>query len=153
MLPEFAAVGTALGALKTISEIAKNVNSIELTQKIIELQSSILELQKEMTQLLDENRSLRTQLDVQQEAETLAADLEFVEDGGFFIRSSERDAGKSIAYCPTCWGSDQKLIPLNPLGSEGYFRCEVHSAIYRTKGYRPPQRRIRTVATIGGPWS
>jgi uncharacterized coiled-coil DUF342 family protein len=56
---EFATVTAALGAVKIISEIAKNVGSSELTQKITELQNSILELQQQLFEMQTENLKLK----------------------------------------------------------------------------------------------
>ncbi|OFW32081.1 MAG: hypothetical protein A3J28_08425 [Acidobacteria bacterium RIFCSPLOWO2_12_FULL_60_22] len=152
MAIEWAAVGTALGALKTISEIAKNVNSIELTQKIIELQKSIFEMHQQMTELSDDNRNLKNQVEEQKKLQEIDEDMEFVEDGGFFIRKSEREAGTNIAYCPVCWGDSRKSVPLNPVSGNGFFRCEIHKSAYQTEAYRNQPKRPIRIARIT-PWS
>ena len=156
MAIELAAVATALRALKSISDIAKNVNSIELTQKIIELQNSVLEMQQQMTELSDNNRSLKNQLEEQMSLQAIGDDMEFLEDGGFYIRQSERTAGKHIAYCPLCWKADHKDVPLKESG-RGYFFCPIHKVGYETEAYRQDSLRQHRQALLhtraGGPWS
>lgn len=63
-------------------------------------------------------------------------DLEYINDGGFYIRKSEKAEGKSIVYCPTCWGKDKHLIPLNPGTGNGYFSCDIHKSNHQTERYR-----------------
>ena len=153
---ELAAIGTALGALKTIAEIAKNVNNIELNRKLIDLQSSLMDMQQHMTELFEENHVLKNQMEEQKKLQEIGGDMEYVDDGGFFVRKSERLVGKNISYCPACWGDSRKDVPLNPLSGRGVFRCEIHtSAVYQTAASRNQQKSgIRTIAKMDfGPWS
>jgi len=137
MVGELAAVGSALGVLKSLTEIAKNANSIELTQKIIELQKFILDMQTGMTELTEENRTLKQRLEEQQRLQVLAEDMEYVEDGGFYVKKSERAQGRDIAYCPLCWKAAPRTdVPLNPKSGEGYFFCKIHETVFETAAYR-----------------
>ena len=140
-LAEFAAVSSALGALKTITSIAKNVNSIELNDKIIELQQSILDMQTGMTGLADENRALKHEIEEVNRLGDISDDMEYVEDGGFYIRKSEKAAGKTIPYCPACWKVDKSDVPLNPQGGRGVFRCNVHHTTHETQAHREYVKR------------
>ena len=141
MVGELAALGSALGVLKSLTEIAKNVNSIELTQKIIELQRFILDMQTEMTELAEENRSLKQQMEEQQRLQVIAEDMEYVEDGGFYVKKSEKAQGKNIAYCPLCWKAAHADVPLNPQSGRGHFYCKIHEAAFETAAYRASQKR------------
>lgn len=140
-LAEFAAVSSALRALKTITQIATDVKSTELTDKIIELQQSLLEMQTGMTGLVDDNQALKHQIEELRRLGDISDDMEYVEDGGFYIRKSEKAAGKNIAYCPACWGDTRKTVALNPLSGRGVFRCEIHHATYQTAETRRRQQQ------------
>ena len=146
MVEQIAALGSALGALKTISEIAKNVNSIELTQKVIELQTSIIDMQRAMDERERENRQLRDELLEITRSCDIQADLEWQPDGGFWTRKSERTQGLSIPYCPVCWGRDEKLVALTQ-GAVGYFRCTIHSNGHATQAYHDRHARSAQART------
>ena len=58
--------------------------------------------------------------------------MEYVDDGGFYVRKSERDNGKSIPYCPLCFKSDGKVVPLNPGTNSGRYSCSIHESSHTT---------------------
>jgi hypothetical protein len=66
-----------------------------------------------------------------------------VEDGGFFVKKSERAQGKNIAYCPLWWKSAKADVPLNPKAGEGYYYCKIHEVGFETAAYRALQERER----------
>src|SRR4051812_39261571 len=74
-------------------------------------QTGLAEAQQEIMEL-------RSILDERAERKQIGDDLEFVQDGGFWIRKSDNALGRHIPYCPLCWGDQQKLVPLTPF-SEG----------------------------------
>ena len=80
-LAEFAAVISALRALKTITQIATDVKSTELTDKIIELQQSLLEMQTGMTGLVDDNQALKHQIEELRRLGDISDDMESLLSG------------------------------------------------------------------------
>ncbi len=141
MVEQIAAVGGALSALKTISDIAKNVNSIELTQKIIELQSSILEMQRNLNEKSEEIHSLKAKILELDRSQATDTDLEWQEDGGFWLRKSEKAQGLFIPYCPACWGTAAQLVPLTEQMSVGSFACTIHKSRHVTQAYHEAEKR------------
>ena len=109
---EFATVTAALGAVKTISEIAKNVNSAELTQKIIELQNSILALQQQLFEIQTESLTLKQENRDLQDVITKGRELVFAAEAYW----RKIDGGFDGPYCPMCWDADHKVIRLGSLG-------------------------------------
>jgi len=107
--------------------------------------------------ILDENRKLKDQVsDLTRERDELkkladvSADMEYVEDGGFYIRISERAVGKNIPYCPNCWkGGKGALNPLNPTHGEGYYECAEHKIGHQTSRYRQAMENINHGALTG----
>jgi hypothetical protein len=99
---------------------------------------------------------LRRELDNRAELRALDADVEFRVDGGFFVRKSEAQTGL-IAYCPLCWKSDGKIIPLKASTGElaGCFSCSIHKTEYKTaQGEKNAERFWRNInaSPRGGGW-
>ncbi len=142
-----AGVATAVGIIKDIAALARDGKTQEVGQRVIELQSAMLDLQAQMTELLEENRSLKACLNDKRRQDELEADIEFEPDGQFYVRKSERDTNL-VRYCPVCWGTDRKLVPLTPYKYPGVFRCAIHESCYSTKVYeewqakQPKQPRV-----------
>jgi hypothetical protein len=124
---DFIAVTGALTAIKTISDIAKNINSAELTQEIIELQGSILEMQKEMfemqaetLQLREENQGLRKSLKIQDDAE-YEQDVYWKREGNDF----------SGPFCTVCLDKDRQWVRMTagvpfPSRNAKQYSCQIH---------------------------
>lgn len=74
---------------------------------------------------LDERRTRKTNKKIE-------ADLEWVEDGSFYIRKSEKAKGQSIGYCPACWHDNGKLVALINSEEPGTLRCVIHEATHYT---------------------
>lgn len=63
----------------------------------------------------------------------IGEDMEYVEDGGFYIRKSEQAEGKNISYCPLCWTAAKgRVIALDAGASEGHYVCWIHNSHYQT---------------------
>ena len=80
-------------------------------------------------------------------------DLEYVHDGGFYVRKSEQSQGKNIPYCPTCWASDEKLVPLNPGTGKGHYSCDIHKSNHETERYRNYLKQMQSQLNRRSPWS
>ena len=121
--------------IKGIRELLKRekVDPQEISARLLELQELLLQAQSALGDAQEENRQLRQQLANSDAIKELEADLEMEPDGQFLVRNSEKKDGKYIPYCPICWGESNKLIPLTPLASAGYFDCVLHKARFRTK--------------------
>ena len=74
-------------------------------------------------------------------------DLEMQTDGQFYLRKSERGKGL-IPYCPACFETAGKLVPLVEDEAQGMFRCAIHQLPHYTKEYHDHKRR-RTATFFG----
>ncbi len=129
---------------KDAAKLVQQIGNIELYEKLVSLQQDAMSILDENWKLKDEVRSLKEQLQQSQKLSEIDADMQFVPDPGFFIKKSEEKAGKYIPYCPVCWKSDRKDVPLNPTFGEGYYKCDIHKSAYETLRFRQlknsPQR-------------
>ena len=103
---------------------------------IIEMQDLIFSAQRALGDAEDENRRLRHQLEDREELKTIADDLEYQEDGGYYLRMSERAKGSTIPYCPVCWNIERKTIPLVRVGVYYSLHCGQCKADYHTNEIR-----------------
>jgi hypothetical protein len=133
-------ITAALSSAKTAFELARalhtglarqQIKPEEVPARLMELQQHILSMQAVVHDLAEENRQLQRKLDDQDEHRKLDADMDFVIDGGFYVRKSEVQKGL-IAYCPVCWKKDGKTIPLETSMTSGWFHCSVHNTVYKT---------------------
>ncbi len=132
----------------------EDVDRLEIAARLLELQGLILETRQALSDGADENRELMRQLDDREAFRALQADMVFQDDGGFFVRKSERDAGQEIPYCPVCWKKNDKTLPLNRVETAGLFRCGVDETVYKTQAYRDHrQQKLAELsrANSGGP--
>jgi|SRR5579871_439785 len=111
--------------------------------KLIELQDLVFSAQRALGEAEDENRELRRQLDDRKALEELSADMEFVEDGGYWVKKSDQTSRGLIPYCNVCWAG-RKAVPLGKVGehSDAYF-CQIDKSCYYTNAYRERQRQRR----------
>ena len=139
-------IAAGISATKTGFDLIKNlrevlgrpeVNPGEVQARLVELQALILEAQRALGDAEEENRTLRADLAAKQRLEEIEADLEFAEDGRFWVRKSEKDRAL-IPYCPVCWGREKHLVVMGVHGGPGSFKCSVHNGVYYTKTYSFP---------------
>jgi hypothetical protein len=137
-----------------------NFEPDKLRTHLTAMQDHILSAQRALNEAEDENRQLRRQIEDMERVRDIHADMEFQNDGGFYIRKSERDAGNPVAYCSACYGDSKgtKLIPLRPTGDEGAYHCIIHTTLFKTKARLKDQKEQMTRMSIdnsrgGGPWS
>jgi hypothetical protein len=98
-------------------------------------------------------RALEEELARRDRTAEIESDLEYVNDGGFYVRKSEQTEGKNKPYCPVCWGSDKKLVPLNPGTGNGHFSCDIHKSNHQTETYRNFLKQERSILSGGTtPW-
>ncbi len=110
----------------TVADVRCKVN--ELLIHVVNAQVALGEAQLELS-------NLRTQLADKEALKALEADVEFEQDGQFWVRKSERHSGL-VPYCPACWGKDRKLVALAPYSRPGVFRCPLHEqTVYTTSAY------------------
>jgi hypothetical protein len=118
---DLTAVSGALAALKALIGIAKDVNNIEFNQKIIELQQKLLDVQINYSALLDENRSLKAEIEAGKAYELHHS----------VVWKKQPDGSELGPFCPICRGKDGKEMPLHfrgPLNSDQetlLFSCPI----------------------------
>jgi hypothetical protein len=121
---------------KDAAKLVQQIGNMELYDKLISLQTDAMAILDENWKLKDENRALKGELETQKQRQNVQDDVEWIEDGGFFIRKSERQAGKTIRYCPLCFtASNMALVPLNSRANPGIYGCDIHKSSYRTREY------------------
>ena len=86
-------------------------------------------LKERIGSLEQENEELKKLLDV-------SKDMEFVEDGGFYVRKSETDKGKFIPYCPACFDSKEREVVHLQTRTAGFYSCSIHKENYTTAEYK-----------------
>jgi hypothetical protein len=132
------ATKTGLDLIKGVRELLKRdkIDRTEVLDHLNSLQEALYQAREALGDAQELNRNLVRQIEDNKRLLAVGADMEYVSDGGFYIRKTERAAGRTIPYCPICWKKDNKDIPLNPMFGEGYYRCDVHGSNYETSDYR-----------------
>lgn len=97
-------------AFKDALDIARKADNIDLYRKLLDLSKDALDLQNEVYKLSEENRVLKAALEEKNVADIIESDLELLPQG-YYIRLSDKDAGKNIRYCAACWQNLRKLMP------------------------------------------
>jgi regulator of replication initiation timing len=133
----------ALGLVKDISQVVKNLNNLELLKQIIDLQTAVFEHQQENLRLSRELMDARERLDTKDKLK-----LKRFGDVHYFVVE-----GEDVQYCSPCYATKKQLVPL-PNGEpwNGGFRrvCPACKNIF----YERPMRDETFPA--GGrdwPWS
>jgi hypothetical protein len=131
-----AAAKLALDAgTRALDELRRpNIEPEKVRNHLITMQDHVLSAQRALGAAEDEIRDLKRQLDDRDELRALEADMDFVPDGAFYVRKSEREHGLLNALCPVCWGELRKAISMVPMAS-GYYQCVKHGSSYQTKEY------------------
>lgn len=119
------------------------IDPTAIRDSVMIMQSHVLSAQAALNEAREENINLRRQLNEREELKALAEDLDFVQDGGFWVRKSEREKGWKNPLCPVCWGDSQKAVSMKRLSAGGY-RCVIHNTIYDTsESIREEERTAR----------
>ena len=121
---------------KDAAKLVQQIGNMELYEKLTALQSDAMAMADENWKLKEQVRSLEQQLEEQKKLLDVTEDMEYVEDGGFYVRKSEKENGKSIPYCPACFTTSNAVVPLNPEANNGRYSCSIHETIYKTAAYR-----------------
>ena len=109
-----------------------HIDGEQVRNKLIEILDLVFSAQQALSDAEEENRNLRRTIDDRAVQETVRADMEYQQDGGYFVRKSERASGNTIPYCPTCYGATGKTVPLKPDQGPSYY-CVVHRTSFRTQ--------------------
>ncbi len=154
------ATKTGLELIKGVRELLKRpkVDPVEVLQRLNELQEALYQAREALGDALAVNRELTDQIEENKKLSDISSDMEFVEDGGFYVRKSEKTTGKNIPYCPLCWTKDKTATPLNPQSGSGVYRCDEHKSRYETAAHteQRKQKTARSLDALGrsyGPWS
>ncbi len=91
----------ALSALGSLVGLASKANTVEFNQQVIEVQKSLLALQSDVTKLLDENRNLKEQLEMERS-------YSFHHSVNW---KKQQDGSEFGPLCPVCL-SEGKVLPL-----------------------------------------
>lgn len=149
ILSGLSAVKTAFDLNETIVKLlgSSDTNIDELLRRTREVNGLLLEAQTALHAAAEENRQLRESVSQRADVKQLEGDMEVCQDGGFYVKKSERSQGIFNVYCPVCFGLTQKAVPLVAMAS-GYYSCAIHrGATYQTKAYREAEERQRAEAS------
>ena len=147
-IAEVLAAGKALIEASKLARDLVNNPDFKADQVRATVQEMLIHLTNAQTGLAEtqqENMTLRSQLDERAAIREIEADLDFVGDGGFYIRKSHRAQEIFCPLCPICWGNNQKLVPLTPMAT-GYYSCGIHETNYQTRAYREAEAKRREKA-------
>jgi hypothetical protein len=140
-MPEPNSILAGLDAVKTGFAIAKSVRELvkqpqldanEVSSQLLLLQQVMLDTQAALNNAANEYQELKSQLDRRGE---LSADKQWEPDGKFYRRKSDMQAGLNIAYCPICWETNDRAVPLALYNQPGLYKCGLHDPQYPTKEY------------------
>ncbi len=126
---------------KDAAKLVQQIGNLELYEKLVSMQTDAITMLDENWKLKDENRSLKEKIEEQRKLLEISEDMEYVQDGGFYVKKSEKNDGKSIPYCPLCWTVNKIAAPLNPGSAIGFYACNIHKSQYHTAAYREHQRQ------------
>ncbi len=144
------AAKAALDVSKTLMDLVNrpDLNAAEVRLKVSELLIHLVNAQVALGEAQVEISDLRHKLEDREAIKAIEADMDFRNDGGFWIRKSEVEKGL-IPYCPACWGKDCKLVAMAPYSKPGVYRCPLHEGTaYSTSEYQkwldrqPKQERV-----------
>lgn len=137
---DIAILGSALGSIKTATEIAKlikdsatSLENAEVKLQIAELISSLADIKMELadvqTVLIEKEQSI---LDLRSQLNTKKAVI-WSKPYYFIEKNEERDG----PFCQQCYDNDYKLIRLQG-GGTSYWRCLSCKGTYKDSDYRSP---------------
>jgi hypothetical protein len=95
----------------------------------------MLDAQRDLADAEQENRVLRAEVADQDRLKETEADLEFAEDGRFWVRKSEKSHAL-IPYCPVCWGTEKQLVVMPGIAT-GAYKGSIASIAKPRGGNRP----------------
>jgi hypothetical protein len=98
---------------------------------VFELQADVAALQESNHQLLDERRTLQSELAALREAQALKESLFYVEEKRSYWRQGEGTADDG-PYCQVCWDVDEKLVRAETQSTERRPYCR-YCGYYRGK--------------------
>lgn len=119
-------------ALKSVKEIDQKIIVLNIREQLAELQERLLDARDENNDLMRQNQELRDLLKLRDE-------IQHQEDGNILWRIV--DDKQKGPYCSTCYGADDKLIPLSAGNGEGVWHCPKCKNHFHTRQWNEEQRR------------
>ena len=138
-------ISAGISALKSAADLAKTIrdglksgqiNQSEIPGRIGEIYDYIIDSKAALLDSEEKNRDLKRRIEEYDSLNEIAADLEMVQDGRYYVRRSERDQNVFVPYCPVCWGANKRLIPLPQRSPNGLYECALDKSQYTTEAYR-----------------
>ena len=127
------AIKATLELTQLVSDLVSrpNIDAVDIRSKLHELLIHAVSAQSALAEAGIEMAELRRQLDDRESLKALDDDMDFVIDGGFYIKKSETAKGL-IPYCPVCWKVDSRTVHLDHLKGPGLYSCTLHKSYYAT---------------------
>jgi hypothetical protein len=136
------AVKASLDLAKILSDRLNrpDIDIVDVRAKVHEMLIHMVNAQVALGEAHVQISDLRRELENRDEQKALDADMDFVIDGGFYVRKSEAPRGL-IPYCPVCWKKDGATVPLETSMTPGWYRCSIHSTLYKTANCRQQEHQ------------
>lgn len=134
---DIASISTALGSIKTATEIAKLIKNSDISLQDAELKLKLADLISSLADAKIEIAEIQTELISKQEKiSELESQLKLKEqvswDEPYYWLGPASD--KNGPYCQKCFDGDHKLIRLQG-NREGYWECKVCKSSYTDSSY------------------
>ncbi|MET4000492.1 hypothetical protein [Marinobacterium sp. MBR-109] len=134
---DIASISSALGSIKTATEIAKLIKNSDLSLQDAELKLKLADLVSSLADAKMEIAEIQTELiKKQEEISELESRLKLKEQVNweepyYWLGAA---SNKNGPYCQKCFDGDHKLIRLQGNG-EGYWECKVCKSTYTDSSY------------------
>ena len=162
LLPEITAGVTAVKASVEVGKSIRDlINRPDVDRGEVEkcLQEMLIHLGNvhfALNEVAAKTLELQHQLDDRATLKSIQDDLDIDPVARYWLRKSEKERGLA-PYCPTCWGSDSKLVPLAIVQHPGLFRCPVHNTMYYSPEHNEHMKNqratpVRRPAPTPGSW-
>lgn len=100
-----------MSIVSEIYELLKELKGLSDKYKDEKMSNKVLEIQSKFYELKEENESLKSKILELESIKELEQDLELLPNG-LYIRKSEKEQGKNIYYCSSCFHNYKKLYPI-----------------------------------------
>ncbi|MBQ3512538.1 MAG: hypothetical protein IJA32_01890 [Lachnospiraceae bacterium] len=100
-----------MSIVEDIYNLLKELKGLSDKYKDEKMSGKLFEIQNKFYELKEENELLKTRIFELENVKELEQDLELLSNG-LYIRKSEKEQGKNIYYCSSCFNNHKKLYPI-----------------------------------------
>lgn len=100
-----------MSAVKDVYDLVRDLVDEAKRQKNLELQEKLMDIQSLIFDIREENEQLKSRVAELEKCSILESELELL-DSGLYVKKTEKESGKNIRYCASCFQMHGKLIPV-----------------------------------------